>query len=121
MALFRRIQVAQISGSAGTVSRVSFSDRRIVDEMAIREMGDELLGLVEQKAAKSLLLNFNTVDYLGSACLNCLIVLDRRLKSAGGKMRLCGLNPAVQDVFAATRLTKLFEIKGDESEALQGF
>jgi anti-anti-sigma factor len=121
MSVFRHIQVSQISGSAGTVSRISFAHRRLIDRAVLDGLGQELLGLVEDRAAKSLLLNFAGVDVLGSAGLNSLIVLRKRLQSNGGKLRLCGLNPAIQQVFATTTLTKLFEIRSDEREALQGF
>jgi anti-sigma B factor antagonist len=121
MAVYRRIQVSQISGSAGNVTLVRFTDRRIIDAANIQELGEELFGLVEKEGAKALVLNFATVDFLSSAALNKLIMLNTKLKTAQGKMRLCGLKPEIHEVFVITKLTKVFDIKPDESEALNGF
>jgi anti-sigma B factor antagonist len=120
MAAFRHIQVSQISGSAGEVSRVSFAHRRIIDDAILDGVGQELFGLVERDGARTFVLNFASVDYLGSAGLNFLVMLRRRVQSAGGKLCLCGLNPILQQAFTATKLTKLFEIRPDEREFLQG-
>lgn len=121
MAVHRRIQVSQISGSAGNVSLVRFSDRRIIDAASIQELGEELFSLVEKEGAKALVLNFTNVDFLSSAALNKLIMLNTKLKPTGGKMRLCGLKPEIKEVFVITKLTKVFDIKDDENEALNGF
>jgi anti-sigma B factor antagonist len=121
MAVYRRIQVSQISGSAGNVTLVRFSDRRIIDAANIQELGEELFGLVEKEGAKALVLNFASVDFLSSAALNKLIMLNTKLKAAQGKMRLCGLKPEIHEVFVITKLTKVFDIKADENEALNGF
>ena len=48
-------------------------------------------------------------------------MLNTKLKAAGGKMRLCGLKPEIHEVFVITKLTKVFDIKPDENEALNGF
>jgi len=121
MAVYRRIQVSQISGTAGDVALVRFSDRRIIDAANIQELGEELFGLVEKEGAKALVLNFSTVDFLSSAALNKLIMLNTKLKAAQGKMRLCGLKPEIHEVFVITKLNKVFDIKADENEALNGF
>jgi len=121
MAVTRRIQVSQISGSAGNVTLVRFTDRRIIDAANIQELGQELFALVEQEGATSIILNFASVDFLSSAALNKLIMLNTKLKAVQGKMRLCGLKPEIHEVFVITKLTKVFDIKADETEALAGF
>src|SRR5439155_26235216 len=56
MAVHRRIEVTNLSGSAGEVSMVRFLDRKIIDAANIQELGDELFGLVEKEQRKNLLL-----------------------------------------------------------------
>jgi anti-sigma B factor antagonist len=121
MAHYRRIQLSQVSGSAANVTLVRFIDCRIIDATTNQELGEELFGLVEKEGAKALVLNFVGVDFLSSAALNKLIMLDTKVKAAGGKMRLCGLKPEIHDVFVITKLTQVFDIKSDEDEALSGF
>jgi len=80
-----------------------------------------LFSLVEKEGAKAIVLNFTNVDFLSSAALNKLIMLNTKLKSAGGKMRMCGLKAEIHEVFVITKLTKVFDIKADENDALAGF
>jgi anti-sigma B factor antagonist len=121
MAVNRRIEVTNFSGSAGEVSMIRFLDRKIIDAANIQELGDELFALVEKEQRKNLLLNFATVEFLSSAALNKLIILDKKVKAHSGKMRLCNLKPEIYEVFAITRLNQLFDIKNTEAEALAGF
>ena len=46
MAVHRRIEVTNLTGSAGDVSMVRFLDRKIIDAANIQELGDELFGLL---------------------------------------------------------------------------
>jgi len=87
----------------------------------IQELADELLALVDKDKQKSILLNFAGVDFLSSAALNKLIVLDKKVKTSGGKLQLCNLRPEIFEIFAITRLTQLFAIKRTEQEALAAF
>lgn len=117
MAERRRVAVSE----DGNVTVVRFVDRKIIDAANIQEMGDELFGLLEQDSRKQLLLSFVNVEFLSSAALNKLIVLDRKVKAAGGKLTLSNLRPEIQEVFAITKLNLLFDIKPNEADALKTF
>jgi anti-sigma B factor antagonist len=117
MSVHRRIEVSEV----GDVTVVRFVDRKILDEGNIQEVGQELFHLVEEDQRKQLLLNFNTVDFLSSAALGKLITLDKKVKAQGGKLKLSNIRPEIYEVFAITRLNKLFDIKDDEAEALAAF
>ena len=111
-----RIDVADV----GEVSVVQFKDRKILDESNIQEMGRELFELVEQKRTK-ILLNFMNVEFLSSAALGKLITLDKKLKAAKGQLKLSNIRPEIYEVFAITRLNKLFDLHDDEADALATF
>ena len=83
-------------------------------------MGRELFELVEQKRTK-ILLNFMNVEFLSSAALGKLITLDKKLKAAKGQLKLSNIRPEIYEVFAITRLNKLFDIHDDEADALATF
>ncbi|MFM7135668.1 MAG: anti-sigma factor antagonist, partial [Planctomycetota bacterium] len=53
----------------GDVSVVTFRDRKILDEVAIQELGTELFALVELDNRKAILLDFEGVEFLSSAAL----------------------------------------------------
>jgi anti-anti-sigma factor len=117
MAGYRRIAVTDV----GDVSVVRFADRKILDEANIQELGMELFKLVEQEQRKKLLLNFGSVEFLSSAALGKLITLDKKVKANGGKLKLSNIRPEIYEVFAITKLNKLFDIKDDEADALAAF
>jgi anti-sigma B factor antagonist len=113
----RRIQTSDTGG----VCVVGFQDRKILDAAAIQELGDELASLVEQDGHKRVLLDFTNVDFLSSAALNKLIVLDRKAKAASGVIKLCNLKPELREVFVITRLIQLFDIRDSKDDALKAF
>ena len=113
----RRIQVEQIAD----VTVVHFVDRKILDETNIQQIGDELFRLIEQDGRRKLLVNFNNVEYLSSAALGKLITLNKKVKQAKGRLKLCAIRPQIFEVFIITKLNKLFDIHTEEQEALDSF
>jgi len=103
------------------VSVVHFVDRKILDEANIQELGEELFALVEKEDRKKLLLNFANVEYLSSAALGKLIALEKKVRAHAGQIKLSDIRPEIYEVFQLTRLTRLFDIKDRESEALTAF
>lgn len=117
MATHRRIDVTKL----GDVSVVKFQDRKILDDAAIQELGTELFSLVEHDNRKSILLNFTGVEFLSSAALGKLITLDRKVKAAKGRMKMCHIRPEILEVFQITKLNKVFDIRTEEAEAIAAF
>jgi anti-anti-sigma factor len=117
MSDLRRLEVSEV----GDVTVVRFVDRKILDAANIQELGDELFALVESEERKTLLLNFTNVEFLSSAALNKLIILDKKVKAVSGKLKLSNLKTEIREVFAITRLDQLFDIKDDEADALAAF
>ena len=117
MARQQRLDVSEV----GDVTVVHFRDQRIIEDLGIQEMGQELFHLVETEGRNKLVLNFSSVGFLSSAALGKLITLDKKVKTRGGVLKLCGIRPEIYEVFAITRLDRLFDIKEDESEALAAF
>ena len=116
MAESRRITVTR-QGEA-TIARLL--DAKIHEEATVGQLARELSDLVEGQNLHRLVLNFSGVDFISSATLGKLIVLDRKCKSAGGGLRLCRVSPAIMEVFRVTKLDRLFDIRDAESEAVGG-
>lgn len=110
----RRVEVANVD----EVTVVRFLDRKILDAAKIQELGDELFSLVESENRKKMLLNFANVEFLSSAALNKLIILEKKIKAEEGRLILTDLRPEIHEVFVITRLTQLFEIKETEADGL---
>ena len=117
MAEYRRLAVNEV----GDVTVVHFRDQKILDDLNIQELGQELVSLVEVENRKKLLLNFSSVEFLSSAALGKLITLDKKVKATKGTLKLCNIQPQTYEVFAITKLNRLFDIKEDEADALAAF
>jgi len=114
---YRRLEASKV----GNVSVVRFVDRKILDAANIEDLGVELFALVEEEQRKNLVLNFAEVEFLSSAALNKLIILDKKVKAAGGQISLCELRPEIYEVFVITKLTQLFDIKETEVDSIKAF
>ncbi len=105
----------------GELANVRFKDKKIVDSGNIEEMGAEMFSLVDADHLKHVLLNFEGVEFLSSAALNKLILMDKKVKQAGGVLRLCNLRAEIMEVFTITRLNRVFDIRKTESDGLKAF
>ncbi len=117
MTVYRRIETSQEDG----VTVVTFIERKILEAAAIMELSEDLIRLVDQEGCKDLLLDFSAVEFLSSAALNKLIILDKKVKAQGGQLKLCSMIPEIREVFVITRLNQLFDIVDTRAKALDGF
>ena len=108
----------------GDVTVVSFTDKKLMDDQTIRLVGDQLCSLVDEQGRRKILLNFGNVEYLSSAALGRFIILHKKVIAAGGRLVLNNIDPQIYEVFAVTKLNKLFDIRrrgeGDDPEAELG-
>ena len=103
------------------VTVVSFNDHKVMDPARIQVLGEELLSLVNPENPPRILINLNNVRFLSSAAINKLIVIDKRLKSVGGSLKICAVSSEVSEVFAITHLDSVFEICDSQRDALESF
>ena len=113
----RRLDIEEI----GDVTVAKFVDKKILDEGNIQIIGTQLFALVEEDARQKIVLDFSNVEYLSSAALGKLITMDKKVKAHKGKLRLCHVRPDIYEVFAITKLNKLFDMKDNLEAALAGF
>lgn len=117
MTAYRRLDVSEV----GDVTVVRFRDRKIVEDINIQELGQEMFRLVESDARRRLLLDFSSVDFLSSSALGKLITLDKKMKAHGGVLKLANIRREIYEVFEITKLNRLFDIRKDEADALASF
>lgn len=112
----RRLDLEEV----GDVTVAKFTDKKILDEGNIQIIGNQLFALIEEDGRKKIVLDFSNVEYLSSAALGKLITMDKKVKAAKGKLRLCNIRADIYEVFAITKLNKLFDMKDNLEAALQG-
>ena len=103
------------------VSVVEFADRKILDELCISEIREELANLVSRADRINLLLSFKNVEHLSSAALGVLITLSKQVSDHKGKLKLSDITPQIYEVFKITRLNKIFEIHDTAAQAMSSF
>jgi anti-anti-sigma regulatory factor len=78
---------------------------------AVWSVPGDLARLAIESGSDRLILDLGSVTYLTAAALGGLIALREQLRSCGVDLRLCGVGPLPYDVFEATGLTRLFDIR----------
>ncbi len=73
------------------------------------------------KGARQMVLDLSNVPFLSSSGLRALLLIRKELMTLGGELRLAALQPQVQEVFAVTGFTQVFNIHPSVAEARTAF
>jgi anti-anti-sigma factor len=77
-----------------------------------------VLKMVQEKGDSNVVIDFSSVDIVGSTTFASLLQLRQVLQDSGHKLVLCGLRPATKGVFSIARLDSVFEFVEDRFAAL---
>jgi anti-sigma B factor antagonist len=83
----------------------------------LRDMVERL----ETQSRNQLILNMVHVDYVDSSGLGTLVMISSNLKKRGGAVKLLNLNRRNVELLVMTKLATIFEIFGDEQDAINSF
>jgi anti-sigma B factor antagonist len=106
---------------SGGVKIVEFTDRKILEELSIHEIGEELGRVISDTNDLKMLLSFKNVDHLSSAALGMLINLNKQVGAKKGSLKLSDISPPIFEVFKITRLNTLFNIHPTMADAIADF
>jgi anti-sigma B factor antagonist len=84
----------------------------------------ELKDLVQaalDRGERRLLIDFSRTGYIDSSGLGALVSISKRIREAGGELRLSGLNEDLRSLFELTKLDTLFSIADTPQQALASF
>jgi anti-sigma B factor antagonist len=70
---------------------------------------------------KQLLLQLQHVDYIDSTGLGSMVICYTTLQKIGGSLKLVHLNRRNLELMLLTKLSTIFQIFGDEQEAINSF
>jgi len=73
------------------------------------------------QGARRFVIDFTPTAYIDSSGLGALVSLSKRVRQAGGDLRLAGLNEDLRSLFELTKLDTLFAISATPAEAIAGF
>lgn len=103
------------------IIQIGFLDRNILEESAIQMIGDQVSDLIDTTHNPKMLIDFANVEHLSSAALGMLITINNRVRAKGGQLRLACIDPQIYEVFAITKLNKLFNICATAEQAMGSF
>jgi anti-sigma B factor antagonist len=95
-----------------------------VDGQLIVGNRHELKDLIQaalDKGDRRLLIDFSSTGYIDSSGLGALVSISKRIREAGGELRLAGLNEDLRSLFELTKLDTLFTISETPDQALASF
>jgi anti-sigma B factor antagonist len=107
----------KVSNEAG-VTVIQLTDRKILDEVSISQIGEQMAALVAQPGGSKFVVDFSSVSHMSSSALGMLITLNKRVREREGELRLCNIQPAIHEVFVITRLNEIFQICRTKQEAM---
>lgn len=99
---------------------VGFSAQSLVADALVDKIGREFVKMVDVVGPK-LLLDFTGVRHISSAMINHVLLLHQNCKSADIRLKLCNLDPEIEEVLTTTGLNKVLSIHETEDEALAAF
>jgi anti-anti-sigma factor len=104
----------------GDVAVVRLKSRRLDNEDQIRAVFQHLTGLVDA-GRPNLVLNFDKVEFMASVAIGKLVMLNRKVQAAGGRLALCHLSPATDETLEIMHLKDIVQTYDSEQEALRTF
>ena len=100
-------------------------DRLVVDvdgQLVVsnrQEFKQLVLDEVDQ-GVRLVVIDFTKSAYIDSSGLGALVSLGKRIREAGGELRLAALNEELRTLFELTRLDSLFPVFATREDALAG-
>jgi anti-sigma B factor antagonist len=95
-----------------------------VDGQLIVGNRHELKDLIQaalDNGERRVLVDFSKTGYIDSSGLGALVSISKRIREAGGELRLSGLNEDLRSLFELTKLDTLFTILETPEQALSSF
>ncbi|MCP4377112.1 MAG: STAS domain-containing protein [bacterium] len=103
---------------AGAVTVIELKDRKILEEMSIMQIGEQLNAIIAKTETPSMVIDFTNVAHMSSSALGILITLHKRIREKRGQLRLCCIQSVIYEIFVITRLNEIFSISQSRQEAL---
>ena len=112
---------ALVVRSAGEVAVVYFTDSRLLDEIQIKSVGNDLYDIVEKQHRARIVISFQNVERFSTALLGKLVSLKKKAAKSKGDVKLCSIPPSIMEIFEVTGLDAAFDIFQEEQAAIKSF
>lgn len=89
-----------------------------IDTIHSSALEDEVNQLFDS-GDKNLIFNCSEMNYISSSGLRVFLVAQKKVISINGKLYLCNMQPAIQDIFTISGFSNLFRIFDTQEEILE--
>ena len=79
------------------------------------------VGSLISSGQRQILIDLSPVTYVDSATIGCLMDLYRQVSTAGGRLKLSGVQKRVETMLTMTGAQNFIEIHADEPSAVKSF
>src|SRR4051794_601585 len=104
---------------SGGVAIVRVGETRLMYPI-LSDFSTAVSGLVAA-GQRQILIDLTPVTYVDSATIGCLMDMYRQISSAGGHLKLSGVQKRVETMLTLTGAHNFIEIHADESAAVKSF
>jgi anti-anti-sigma factor len=102
-----------------SVNLIELNLPETVDNLEFDRMNESMLLLLDGKTSQPWVLDFTSVSYMGSSMLGLVVNVRQRIKSAGGKLVLCGMSARLVEIFRMCSMERLFTIVKTKNDAVK--
>ena len=107
------------SEQTGGVAIVRVAETRVMYPM-LGDFSDAVSALITG-GTRNILIDLGPVTYVDSATIGCLMDLYRQVTSAGGHLKLSGVQKRVETMLTMTGAQNFIQIHADEQSAVKSF
>jgi anti-anti-sigma factor len=76
---------------------------------------------IDRQNAQNLVINFNSVEIVGSIMISAIIKLARKITSKKGQAAFCSASETMEEVMQSMNLTRLWPCFESQEEAIKSF
>ena len=109
------VTTSQVNG----ISVVRVSEARLTYPL-LTAFVNTVTGLIAS-GDKRILINLETVSYVDSATIGCLMDLYRQASAGGGALKLAGVQKRVETMLTMTGAHNFLEVHADQASAIASF
>lgn len=109
------VTTSQVNG----ISVVRVSEARLTYPL-LTDFVNTVTGLINA-GDKRIVINLETVSYVDSATIGCLMDLYRQASAAGGALKLASVQKRVETMLTMTGAHNFLEVHADQASAISSF
>jgi anti-sigma B factor antagonist len=99
---------------------IEFTTPALMDPAELDQIAQQLYRLVDEEDRRSIVLDFEKVQYLSSQAIGILLALQRKLSALkSSRLVLCGVGARLMELLRITRLDRILTIHGSQQEAMR--